>query len=293
MNRTCDNRVVIVTGAGGGIGRSHALAFAKAGAKVVVNDLGVQLDGQGPPSPVRAQRVVEEIVAHGGTAIAEGSDISTWDGAQKVVEAAIDGFGGLDVVVNNAGNYALQKIVESTPEVWDMTMAVHLRGAMATTHWASKYWRDRVVSGQINDARIIMTSSVAGLFPGHLAQRTAYATAKAGILAMTRVAAFELAEYGVTVNAVAPSGTTRMNAIYDASTTDEPGDLSGPAANSPLVVWLGSRNSKGVSGRVFRIRLGEVTLMRGWSSGPAAETVPLGDFETMDIEIPRLLVNGA
>src|SRR3954471_20617950 len=209
MGFLCDGRVVIITGAGRGIGRGHALEFARQGAKVVVNDLGAEVDGSGGATGP-AGEVVEEIRSAGGEAVANGDDVSDWEGAQRLINTAIETFGGLDVLVNNAGILRDRMLVNMTLEEWDAVIKVHLRGTFGPARWAAAYWRERVKAGETNDARIINTSSPSGIFgnPG----QTNYGAAKAGIASFTIIAAMELARYGVTVNAIAPVALTRMTA---------------------------------------------------------------------------------
>src|SRR5262245_48822328 len=203
----CDGRVAIVTGAGRGIGREHALSLARHGAKVVVNDLGGNMDGTGGDlSP--AEQVVQEIKGMGGEAVANGDDISSWEGAQRLVNTAIETFGDLHVVVNNAGILRDRMLTNMTEEEWDAVIKVHLKGTFGPTRWAAAYWREQVKPGSTVDARVINTTSASGIY-GHLGQ-TNYGAAKAGIAAFTNIAALELARYGVTVNAVAPVALTRM-----------------------------------------------------------------------------------
>ena len=206
---TCTGRVVVITGAGNGIGRAHALAFAAQGAKVVVNDLGGARDGAGS-SASPAQAVADEIAAAGGEAVANTDDISTWAGAERLIGQAIDTFGGLDVVVNNAGILRDRMIVTMTEPDWDAVLGVHLKGTFAVLHHAAAYWRQRTKQGHANDARVINTTSPSGLF-GNPGQAN-YGAAKAGIASLTVIAARELDRYGVTVNAIAPTALTRMTA---------------------------------------------------------------------------------
>jgi len=267
----CDGRVVIVTGAGGGLGRAHALAFAKAGASVVVNDIGTSREGDGA-SAAPAQQVVDEIVAAGGRAVANTDDVADWDGAQRLVQAAVDSFGRLDVLVNNAGFLRDRMLAGMSVEEWDAVIRVHLRGHFCTLRHAAAYWRDEAKAGRAPDARIINTSSGAGLM-GSVGQGN-YAAAKAGIVGLTLNAAAELARYGVTANAIAPAARTRMTevAMPDMMKAPDSGfDAMAPENVSPLVVWLGSAESKDVTGRVFEVEGGLVSVADGWQHGPKVD----------------------
>lgn len=264
----CDGRVVIVTGAGRGIGREHALAFAREGARVVVNDLGVAADGQGADA-TPAHQVVDEIRAAGGEAIADGNDIADWDGARALVQTAIDTFGTLDVLVNNAGFVRDRMLFTTSEDEWDAVIRVHLKGHFATARHASDYWRAQSKAGAPVDARIVNTSSGAGLM-GSVGQG-AYSAAKAGIAALTIVEAAELGRYGVTANAIAPAARTRMTEQVFGErmkAPDEGFDANHPGNISPLVVWLGSTDSRDVTGRVFEVEGGIVSIADGWQHGP-------------------------
>jgi NAD(P)-dependent dehydrogenase (short-subunit alcohol dehydrogenase family) len=268
MGGICEGRVVIVTGAGRGIGRAHALAFAREGAKVVVNDLGVALDGQGG-SRGPAHEVVDEIRALGGEAVADGADVADWDQAEGLVRAALDSFGGLDVVVNNAGFVRDRMFVSASPEEWDAVVRVHLRGHFCVSRRACDFWRAESKAGRPVDARIINTSSGAGL-QGSVGQ-SAYSAAKAGIAALTLVQAAELGRYGITANAIAPSARTRMTEEVFAEMMKKPSegfDAMAPENISPLVVWLGSAESREVTGRVFELTGGAISVADGWREGP-------------------------
>lgn len=271
MAGICEGRVVIVTGAGRGLGRSHALAFAREGAKVVVNDLGTSLHGEGSDlSP--AQKVVEEIRALGGEAIANGDDVADWEGAGRLVSAAIEAFGGLDVVVNNAGFVRDRMFVNQTVEDWDAVIRVHLRGHFCVTSHAVRYWRERHKAGHKVDARIINTSSGAGL-QGSVGQ-AAYSAAKGGIASLTLVQAAELGRYGITANALAPATRTRMTEQVFADKMKKPAegfDVQDPDNISPTVVWLGSRESAHVTGCVFELEGGRITICTGWNEGPTVD----------------------
>ena len=262
---------MIVTGAGRGLGRSYALAFAREGAKVVVNDLGTSLAGEGRDTAT-AQRVVDEIVAAGGEAVANGDDVSDWDGAGNIVKTAIDRFGGLDVVVNNAGFVRDRMFVSATVDEWDATMKVHLRGHFCVARHAVDYWRACAKQGKTVDARIINTSSGAGL-NGSVAQ-SAYSAAKGGIASLTLVQAAELGKYGITANALAPAARTRMTeqAFADKmKRPDEGFDVQDPDNVAPTVVWLGSAQSKNVTGCVFELEGGSIMISDGWNDGPRVD----------------------
>jgi NAD(P)-dependent dehydrogenase (short-subunit alcohol dehydrogenase family) len=264
----CDGRVVIVTGAGNGLGRAHALAFAAEGAAVVVNDIGVGLDGSGGGSGP-AQQVVDEILAAGGRAAANTSDVADWDGAAALVATALDTFGRLDVLVNNAGFLRDRMLANMSEAEWDAVIRVHLKGHFATMRHAMEHWRAESKTGRQPDARIINTSSGAGLM-GSIGQGN-YAAAKAGIIGLTLNAAAEFARYGVTVNALAPAARTRMTegAFADSMAAPESGfDAMAPDNVSPLVVWLGSAQSASVTGRVFEVEGGLVSVADGWQHGP-------------------------
>ncbi len=271
MPGICAGRVVIVTGAGRGLGRAHALAFAAAGARVVVNDLGVEADGTGG-SRGPAAEVVEQIRAAGGEAVADAADVADWEQSAGLVETALERFGGLDVVVNNAGFVRDRMFANQSEEEWDAVLRVHLKGHFCVTRHAVSHWRARAKAGQPVDARVINTSSGAGL-QGSVGQG-AYAAAKAGIAALTLVQAAELARYGVTANAIAPSARTRMTegVFQDMMRRPERGfDAMAPENVSPLVVWLGSAESRDVTGRVFEIAGGKVSVADGWREGPVAD----------------------
>jgi NAD(P)-dependent dehydrogenase (short-subunit alcohol dehydrogenase family) len=269
MSGICDGRVVVVTGAGRGLGRAHALAFAAAGARVVVNDLGVERDGRGRAASDVAEEVGAEICAGGGEAVASGHDVADWSEAESLVRTALDAFGGLDVVVNNAGFVRDRMFASCSEEEWDAVVRVHLKGHFCVARHAAAHWRDRAKAGRAPDARIVNTSSGAGL-QGSVGQ-SAYAAAKAGIAALTLVQAAELGRYGVTANAIAPSARTRMTeeVFADMMRRPESGfDRMDPANVSPLVVWLGSADSRDVTGCVFEAAGGEIGLADGWRSGP-------------------------
>lgn len=268
----CAGRVAVVTGAGRGLGRAHALALAAEGAKVVVNDLGVGLDGSGSGTGP-AQQVVKEIRAAGGEAVAHNGDIATSEGAASLVAAALDSFGRLDTLVNNAGFLRDRMLVNLDEDDWDAVMRVHLKGHFLPLKHAAAHWRAEAKAGRTPAARVVNTSSGAGLL-GSVGQGN-YAAAKAGIVGLTLVAAAEMGRYGIQVNAIAPAARTRMTEATFAETMAAPGegafDAMAPENVSPLVVWLGSAASAGVTGRVFETEAGRITVMEGWRPGPTAD----------------------
>ncbi|MEY2580889.1 MAG: hypothetical protein QOE09_738 [Ilumatobacteraceae bacterium] len=264
--KLCDGRVAIVTGAGRGIGREHALSLAAHGAKVVVNDLGGNVDGSGGDlSP--SQQVVEEIKAMGGEAVANGDSVSSWEGAQRLINTAVETFGDLHAVINNAGILRDRMLTNMTEEEWDAVINVHLKGTFAPSRWAAAYWREQAKAGKPVDGRIINTTSVSGIYgnPG----QTNYGAAKAGIAAFTTIAALELARYGVTVNAVAPVALTRMTeGLGPAPETDEEREMRSPRWIAPIATWLASAESKDVTGRVFEVSGNVLAIAEGWVRGP-------------------------
>jgi NAD(P)-dependent dehydrogenase (short-subunit alcohol dehydrogenase family) len=270
--------VVVVTGAGRGIGREHALEFARQGARVVVNDLGVARDGSEDgtntwASP--ADTVVSEIRAAGGEAVANADDIADWDGAARLIATAVDTFGRLDVLVNNAGFLRDRMIATTSEAEWDAVIRVHLKGHFAPTRHACEHWRTRAKAGESAadiSGRIINTSSGAGIL-GSVGQGT-YSAAKAGIAALTLVEAAELGRYGVTANAIAPAARTRMTEAVFADRMGAPAegfDVNDPANVSPLVVWLGSLESSEVTGRLFEVEGGTISVAEGWRHGPSRD----------------------
>jgi len=266
MSKLCEGRIAIVTGAGRGIGREHALSLAAHGAKVVVNDLGGSIDGTGGDlSP--AQQVVEEIKGMGGEAVANGDSVSSWEGAQRLINTAVETFGDLHAVVNNAGILRDRMLTNMTEEEWDAVINVHLKGTFAPSRWAAAYWREQAKAGKPVDGRIINTTSVSGIYgnPG----QTNYGAAKAGIASFTNIAALELARYGVTVNAVAPVALTRMTeGLGPAPETDEEREMRSPRWIAPIVTWLASAESKDVTGRVFEASGNVLAIAEGWVRGP-------------------------
>ncbi|GGX63818.1 SDR family oxidoreductase [Streptomyces anandii] len=299
MSGICDGRVVVVTGAGRGLGRAHALAFAAEGARVVVNDLGVRLDGRHPDARADRDRtsagadrdrtsaeeglmrqggpaaqVAAEIRAAGGEAVAHAGDIATTAGAASLVSTALETYGRLDTLVNNAGFLRDRMLVNLDEDDWDAVLRVHLKGHFLPLRHAAAHWRAESRAGRTPAARVVNTSSGAGLL-GSLGQAN-YSAAKAGIVGLTLVAAAELARYGVQVNAIAPAARTRMTEHTFAETMAAPATAAGfdamsPANVSPLVVWLGSAAAAGVTGRVFEAEAGRITVMEGWHPGPTAD----------------------
>jgi NAD(P)-dependent dehydrogenase (short-subunit alcohol dehydrogenase family) len=271
MPGICEGRVAIVTGAGRGIGREHALALAREGARVVVNDLGSALDGRGQTGDPAAE-VVEMIRGFGGEAISNGDDVADWEGSRRIIGSAIEKWGRLDVLVNNAGFVRDRMFISTSEEEWDAVIRVHLRGHFCTARHAAAWWRDQSKAGKPSDARIINTTSGAGL-QGSVGQAT-YSTAKAGIAALTLVQAAELGRYGVTSNAIAPAARTRMTEAVFADMMKKPEagfDTMAPENISPLVVWLGSADSKSITGRVFENSGGKITVSEGWHPGPSVD----------------------
>jgi len=267
----CDGRVVIVTGAARGLGRAHALAFAAEGARVVVNDLGVELDGSGGGSGP-AGELVEEIRSAGGEAIANGADVASFEQTAALVAQTLEAFGRLDVVVNNAGFVRDRMFVSCSEEEWDAIIRVHLKGHFCLARHAGEHWRNESKAGRPVDARIINTSSGAGL-QGSIGQ-SAYSAAKAGIATLTLNQAAEMGRYGVTANAIAPSARTRMTegVFEDMMKKPESGfDEMDPANVSPLLVWLGSSESREVTGQIFEVAGGMLSVCDGWRTGPQVD----------------------
>ena len=283
---SCDGRVAIVTGAGRGLGRAHALAFAAEGASVVVNDLGVSREGTGGDSASASQevgpasRVVAEIMAMGGSAVANGADVADWDEAEAMVAQAVDTFGRLDTLVCNAGFLRDRMLANMSEEEWDSVVRVHLKGHFAPARHAIAHWRNRSKAGEEVEARVVMTSSGAGLM-GSIGQGN-YAAAKAGIALLVVQGAAEWGRYGVAVNGVAPDARTRMTeGVFYGEEPPVGWDEKDPANVSPLVVWLGS-GACDVTGRMFEATGGQLNVCDGWQHGP---TVGVGErrFEVGEI----------
>ena len=265
MTKMCNDRVAIVTGAGRGIGREHALMLAEQGAKVVVNDLGGDETGLGSDL-TPAQEVVAEIEAIGGEAIVNGSNVANFDAAGEMVQQAIDTWGRLDILINNAGILRDRMIFSMSEEDWDAVINVHLKGTFGPTHHAAVFWRETVKSGGEAFGRIVNTSSPSGIY-GNVGQ-TNYGAAKAGIAGLTVIAAQELVKYGVTVNCLAPSAFSRLTAPIWGDITDEMKEAQSPRWIALIATWLCSSEAQNVTGRVFDIRGKTLGIAEGWHLGP-------------------------
>jgi NAD(P)-dependent dehydrogenase (short-subunit alcohol dehydrogenase family) len=291
MTGICDGRVAIVTGSGRGLGRAHALELARQGARVVVNDLGCELDGSGGGTGP-AGEVVEEIRGAGGEAVANGDDVADFDGAARLVAASIDAFGRLDVVVNNAGFVRDRMFANAAEDEWDAVVRVHLKGHFAVARHAAAHWHDLAKAGTAVDARLINTSSGAGIL-GSVGQ-AAYSAAKAGIATLTLVQAAELGRYGVTAYALCPAARTRMTeGVFTEmmATPDAPDafDAMAPENVSPLVAWLASAQSAHVTGRMFEVEGGKVGIATGWQHGPTADKGDRWDAAELGPVVAELL----
>jgi len=286
MTKLCEGRVAIITGAGRGIGREHALLLAHHGAKIVVNDLGGSMDGEGNDQGP-AQDVVDEIKAMGGEALANTDDISDWDGAERLVQSAIDTFGGLDILINNAGILRDRMLTNMSEAEWDAVIKVHLKGTFAPSRHAAAFWRERSKAGETNDARIINTSSPSGIY-GNVGQ-TNYGAAKAGIASFTIIAAKELGRYGVTVNAIAPAALTRMTeGLGMGQASEEDKETMSPAHIAPIVCWLASPESAHVTGRVFDVSGRMLSVSESWHRGPTLEN-PTDDPTELGAKVSELV----
>jgi NAD(P)-dependent dehydrogenase (short-subunit alcohol dehydrogenase family) len=264
MRRLCEGRVAIVTGAGGGLGRQHALLLAAHGAKVMVNDIGAGVDGRGVDASVAAA-VVGAIKVAGGEAIANGADVSDWQGAQAMIDAAVGTFGRLDILVNNAGILRDRMLTNMAEDEWDAVIKVHLKGPFAPSRHAAAYWREESKKANAPvKGRIINTTSTSGIY-GNVGQ-TNYGTAKAGIAAFTIIAARELRRYGVTVNAISPSAQTRMTEGLRELSADERATRD-PKWVSPTVVYLASEEAQDITGRVVQAGFGRLAVCEGWRRG--------------------------
>jgi NAD(P)-dependent dehydrogenase (short-subunit alcohol dehydrogenase family) len=271
MAGMCEGRVAVVTGAGRGIGREYALMLADQGAKVVVNDLGGDRAGTGADISA-AQEVVDEIKVKGGEAVVNGADVSDWDASKHMIDQAIETFGGLDIVINNAGILRDRMLTNMAEEEWDLVIKVHLKGTFCPAHHAAAYWRERSKNGETNDARIINTTSVSGIY-GNIGQ-TNYGAAKQGIAAFTFISALELQRYGVTVNAIAPGALTRLTEdLGMGQASEEAKATMSPRWIAPLCTWLASPVSAGITGRVFESSGQMLAVAEGWHRGPSSPAV--------------------
>jgi len=287
-----DGRVAIITGAGRGIGREHALLFAAEGAKVVVNDLGGAADGTGGDK-TPAEEVVAEIVAAGGEAVANADNVADWEGGQRLVNAAVEAFGDLHVLVNNAGILRDRVLVNMTEGEWDAVIAVHLKGHFVPSRFAASYWREQAKAGREVKGSIINTSSTSGLFsnPG----QANYGAAKSGIATFTEIIAKELARYGVRANAIAPAARTRLTAATPGlgdmiAPPSDPAqfDIWDPANISPVVAWLATADCT-ATGKVFFVQGGKVSVFQPWTLSTEIERDSRWSVEDLAIEGRRLL----
>jgi len=285
----CEGRVAIVTGAGNGLGKAYALGLAAEGARVVVNDLGVGTHGEAGATKGAAEQVVDQIRAMGGEAVANTDDVADWDAGKRMVEQALDSFGALHAVVNNAGFVRDRMFFTCSPEEWDAVIRVHLRGHFCTSRHAAEYWRAESKAGRPVDARIINTTSGAGL-QGSIGQ-SAYSTAKGGIATLTLVQAAELARLGVTANAIAPNARTRMTSTggFDMEAKEGAFDVFAPENMAPLVAYLVSEQSTGVTGQIFELKGGTIFLSQGWTDSPAHEKGARLEASELDAIVRRLL----
>jgi NAD(P)-dependent dehydrogenase (short-subunit alcohol dehydrogenase family) len=284
MGKLCTGRVAIVTGGGRGLGQEYALMLAEQGAKVVVNDIGGTPAGVGADlSPAR--EVVEKIKHRGGEAIVNGNDVSDWAGAKALIDEAINTFGRLDVLINNAGILRDRMMINMTEAEWDAVIKVHLKGTFAPSHHAAQYWRQETKKlGAPVSARLINTSSASGLF-GNIGQSN-YGAAKAGIAAFTIISAMELQRYGITVNAIAPRAQTRMTEGLRERTEEEI-KRRNPRWVAPIVVWLASEQSGEVTGRVFEAGDGILKIAEGWHAGPGID--PIEDPNELGPQVMELI----
>ncbi|HEX4219341.1 MAG TPA: SDR family oxidoreductase [Acidimicrobiales bacterium] len=286
-----DGRVAVITGSGRGIGREHALLFAAEGAKVVVNDLGGSVDGSGDDRSA-AQQVVDEIAAAGGEAIANGDDVTDWDGGKRLIDAAIEAYGDLHVLVNNAGILRDRVLVNMSEQEWDSVVHVHLKGHFVPTRHAAAYWREQTKAGKEVNAAVVNTSSTSGLLgnPG----QSNYGAAKAGIGAFTTIIAEELSRYGVRVNAIAPAARTRMTEqtpglsdIVQAPKDAAVFDSWDPANISPLVAYLSTEGCP-ATGKVYFVQGGQIRLFKPWTMTDTIEKDDRWTVAELQTEMQRL-----
>jgi NAD(P)-dependent dehydrogenase (short-subunit alcohol dehydrogenase family) len=286
-----DGKTAIVTGAGRGLGRAHALALAAAGARVVVNDLGSSLTGETEESSPAAD-VVAEIQASGGEAVADPENVADFEGARRLVQRALDTFGRLDILVNNAGILRDRMLVNMDEAEWDSVIAVHLKGHFAPARHAAAYWRDQAKSGVEMRGRVINTSSPSGVF-GNVGQSN-YGAAKAGIAAFTVIVAQELGRYGVTVNCIAPNARTRMTeSAFELPADADDFDPLAAENNSPLVVALCADEAQGITGQVFHVFGGAVNMLQPWSAGELFATDGRWDPDALAEALLERLPDGA
>jgi NAD(P)-dependent dehydrogenase (short-subunit alcohol dehydrogenase family) len=291
MSKLVEGKVALVTGAGRGIGREHALMLASHGAKVVVNDLGGDAAGTGADM-TPAQSVVAEIEAMGGEAVVNGGNVADFTAAKEMIDQAVDTFGSIDIVINNAGILRDRMIFSLTEDDWDSIMAVHLKGTFGPTHHASVYWRNQSKAGKEVSGRIINTASPSGVY-GNIGQ-TNYGAAKAGIAAFSVIAAMELAKYGVTVNCLAPAALSRMTADLmggEDNLTEEQKDAMSPRWIAVIATWLCSDEAKNVTGRVFDVRGSMLGIVEGWRLGPTGTQTE--DPQDLAPVVAELMANAA
>jgi NAD(P)-dependent dehydrogenase (short-subunit alcohol dehydrogenase family) len=299
MSRLLEGKVAVITGSGRGIGREEALLMAKLGAKIVVNDLGAHFDGSGQSTNTPAQEVVAEIKKMGGDAVANGESVSDFKGAKRIIECAIDTFGKLNIVVNNAGILRDRMIFNMAEEDWDSVIAVHLKGSFNMARHACEYWRDEHKKGNLLNGRLINTASDAGLL-GNVGQSN-YGSAKAALAAMAIIIDREMAKYGVTANAIAPIARTRLTVEATPSTAAIMGrevkegefDPFAPQHISPLVAWLASDDAADVHGEVFRVGAGSVWLMKGWHTVGKVSKRAVWDAAELGSALKSELAKGA
>ncbi|GEL26542.1 putative short-chain dehydrogenase/reductase [Pseudonocardia sulfidoxydans NBRC 16205] len=294
MSLLCDGLVAVVTGAGRGVGRGHALELARQGARVVVNDIGGALDGDGADRGP-AQAVVDEIRALGGEAVADTGDVADWTDAQAMIGRAVDTFGRLDILVNNAGNLRDRMLVNMSEAEWDAVIRVHLKGTFAPLHFAAVHWRAQHKAGEPVAASVVNTTSTSGLFanPG----QGNYGAAKSGIATLSIIAAKELGRYGVRVNAVAPGGLTRMTENlgprYATELAADSWDERDPENVAPMIAWLASPESKDVTGEVFYVTGSKIQYVQQWGRGPVADAGRRWDPAELGDVVPGLIAQGS
>lgn len=270
MSKLVEGKVALITGAARGIGREHALMLASHGAKIVVNDLGGDAAGDGEDL-TPAQQVVDEIKGMGGEAVVNGGNVADFDAARDMIHQAVDTFGDINIVINNAGILRDRMIFSMSESDWDAIMAVHLKGTFGPTHHAAVYWREQAKAGKETYGRVINTASPSGIY-GNVGQAN-YGAAKAGIAAFTVITAMELAKYNVTVNALAPAALSRMteNLVGFDQMTDEQKEAMSPRWISIITAWLCSEEAKNVTGRVFAVKGNQLGIAEQWRLGPVVE----------------------